>query len=576
MADLGASEVPAVERYLGLVRRRWPMIALITVVVTALALALGASGDEEYASSADVYLTRFDVAGQLGAFVDPDSYQPAERVIETQRQLARLPAVATRAVERADVAGATSVSLLGSSSVTAQPNADLLTFSVRDKDSQVAVKLAGAYAAAFAEYRSDLDVEVIETIIDDVKREVDLLSQGDARTNAAQIRELTADLSQLRTVRALQTSNVTVVRPAVGAIKAQSRPLEAGLAGAALGLAFGTGLALLLEALDTRVRSDIEIARRLDVPLLGRLQSPGGFGRRQEKLVMGDRAESLEGEAYRLARTNIESVAGDHRSIMLSAVERETDDSATLVSNLALALARSSKRTILLDLDLRRAAVDRLFDVQDRPGLSEIVAGELQLDDALHTIWSGEGQSLELLPIGRRPGSVGDLLASPKLHGVLGELQEHASLVILHGPPLLGTADALALTPAIDGLIVIAGLGRVHQGTMSDLGEALEGAVETLGVIVTGGRRAVIGPRPGGPRGTRRPEAVPASGNGTPVRAPFTAEDAADLVARASTRSSARSRRPTRRPAARPPSVPADLEPTADGRRIAPPTLTWR
>ena len=509
MADTGAYEdSPAVERYLTLFRRRWPVIGVVTVMVTAVALAVNLARDEVYDASADVLLTRLDIAGQLGGVSDLDLNQPVARQIETQAQLARVPAVAARAVRQAKQPGTSAGSLLKSSSVSPRPNADLLTFAVRHPEPEVAVALANAYATAFAQYRSELDVAAIQKVIDDVESQLVVLLQRNDETQRPVMQALTTSLQQLRIVRALQNSNVTVVRPAAVAGKVANQPLEAGVAGGALGLALGIGLALLLEALDRRVRSEVEIARRLGVPLLGRLPSPGARSRRSPGLVMLQQPESSEAEAFRIARTNIEhAAAAHHRTIMLTAVELEADETPRVTANLALALARNSTHTILIDLDLRRGAVDRLFGVYHQQGLTEVVADELDLDAALVTVWSGDeparGAVLELLPIGSPPASVGELVASPKLHEVVATLRERAPLVVIHGPPLLGTADALALTAVIDGLIVVAGIGLVRRDVLSDLGEELDAVVETLGVIATGVGRAPAGPMPRGRRRSR-------------------------------------------------------------------------
>jgi non-specific protein-tyrosine kinase len=243
---------------------------------------------------------------------------------------------------------------------------------------------------------------------------------------------------------------------------------------------------------------------------------------------MFDETESTEAEAFRIARANIVHAVGAHqRSIMLSAVEQEVDETPAIAASLALALARNATHTILVDLDLRRGAVDGLFGTQDRPGLTEVVANQLDLDTALVTVWRGEAQSLrrgvhhadadagaadgavlQLLPTGSLGASVGELVASPKLHEVVERLRDKAQLVVIHGPPLLGTADALALASVVDGLIVVAGVGLVRREVLSDLGDELEDVVETLGVIVTGVDHVLNGPMPrGGKRA--RPRGVP-------------------------------------------------------------------
>jgi Mrp family chromosome partitioning ATPase len=248
---------------------------------------------------------------------------------------------------------------------------------------------------------------------------------------------------------------------------------------------------------------------------------------------MFDQTDSTEAEAFRIARTNIVHAVDAHqRSIMLSAIEQEVDETPRIAASLALALARNATDTILLDLDLRRSAVDGLFGTQDRPGLTEVVVNQLDLESALVTVWSGESQSrrrgvhhadddaaggavLRLLPIGSLGASVGELVASPKLHEVVERLRDKAQLVVIHGPPLLGTADALALTTVVDSLIVVAGVGLVRRDVLTDLAGELEDVVDTLGVIVTGVDRALDGPMPrGGRRSRSRRVAVARRGTG--------------------------------------------------------------
>jgi Mrp family chromosome partitioning ATPase len=221
---------------------------------------------------------------------------------------------------------------------------------------------------------------------------------------------------------------------------------------------------------------------------------------------MRDGVDSPEAEVYRAIRAEVELVAAPElRSIMISAVDQELADSPAIAANLAIALARSSTHTILVDLDLRHRALDELFGVTGRPGLTEVVAGRLSLEAALVTAWSGEtvpfasegtdvlpdqGALLQLLPAGTPASSVGDLVASPRLHQVLESVVDHASVVVFHGPPVIGTADALTLTDAVDGLILVAGLHESRRNTLDEVREEMAGAVDCLGVIVTGKKPA--------------------------------------------------------------------------------------
>ncbi len=304
------------------------------------------------------------------------------------------------------------------------------------------------------------------------------------------------------------------MRTAAAAATVDDSVLKAVVAGAAIGLALGVALALLLEALDRRVRSAAEVARRLGAPLLGRLPSPRRRRGRPAGLVMFEQDASPEAESYRVARVNLEHAIEDRApSVMVSAVEGQFDQSPMVTANLALALARGSRHTILIDLDLRQAPMDALFGTGQRRGLTDVVSGASDLESTLVTVWRGDasidpaseglvGEAaasaavLELLPAGTQPTSVGELLASARLHEVVQGLRDHGDLVVIHGPPLLGTADALAVLGAVGGVVVVAGVGVVGRDVLADVHEELDGVAETLGVLVTGIGRSAAGSRP--------------------------------------------------------------------------------
>jgi Mrp family chromosome partitioning ATPase len=364
--------------------------------------------------------------------------------------------------------------------------------------------LAGAYADAFVRYRQALDRVTLQNAIDDLQRQIAKLTPPKNAADTQLRFSLQTILGRVEGAKALQTANATVLHQPgiVGTV--ENQPLKAGLAGAALGFVVGLAVALALEAISRRVRTESEISQRLDLPLLGRV--PARTRRAASGLAMRDRIDSPEAEVYRAIRAEIEIVAAPElRSIMISAVDHELADSPAIAANLAIALARSSAHTILVDLDLRHRALDELFGVSGRPGLTEVAAGRLSLEAALVTAWSGEtvpfasegtdvlpeqGALLQLLPAGTPASSVGDLVASPRLHQVLDSIVDHASVVVFHGPPIIGTADALTLSDAVDGLILVAGLHDSRRNTLDEVRESLAGAVDCLGVIATGKKPA--------------------------------------------------------------------------------------
>ena len=267
------------------------------------------------------------------------------------------------------------VEFLRDSDVSPRTNADLLRFTVHNGDDAVARRLANSYARAFTQYKFDLDTGQVRKARQElVKRLDELRRAGD--TQSAQYRELLDSERELRTLELLQVQSPIVER-ATRAPQTAPRPIRSVLLGAMLGAILGLGLAFLWEALDKRVRTEEEIERRLDLPLLSRVPAPGKRVRDEGQLSMLSTGQDASAEAIRRLRTNLEFALLDRdiRVLMVtSAVQQE--GKSTTVSNLAVALARSGRDVALVDLDLRRPLVADLFGVRRLPGLTDVVPSE--------------------------------------------------------------------------------------------------------------------------------------------------------------------------------------------------------
>jgi capsular exopolysaccharide synthesis family protein len=477
-----------------LVRHKWVLLQAV-VLVPAAAVLLSIRQAPLYEASAEVLLSRQNLVATLTGTQDPTVYQQAERIAETQAQLARVPDVAQRAITEVGARDLTVDDFLAASSVTAQRNADLLVFTVASGTPQLATRLATEYARQFTQYRLELDTHALVLAREEVETQLAELENAGDRTSPLYA-SLVDKEQQLRTMEALQTSNAFVVRNAGEAEQVRPRPVRNGLVGAALGLVLGVMLAFLWEALDTRVRSAEEVGSRLGLPLLARLPQPSRRLRSANKLVMLSEPTGVHAEAFRVLRTNLEftNLERGARAIMVtSAVANE--GKSTTVANLAVALALAGQRVALVDLDLRKPFVENFFGVQGRPGVTDVALGRLELDQALLVVRISRPENgangrpsgeLAILPSGAQPPDAGEFVGTRALSAILRHLRDRFDLVLVDAPPLLTVGDALALSSRVDALLVVSRLKTIRRGMLAELQRVLAASpAEKLGFVVT-------------------------------------------------------------------------------------------
>jgi Mrp family chromosome partitioning ATPase len=208
--------------------------------------------------------------------------------------------------------------------------------------------------------------------------------------------------------------------------------------------------------------------------------------------------------------------------MVTSAAKRE--GRSTTVANLAVALTRAGRRVILVDLDLRRPALEAFFSKPGiRPGVTDIVLGRVELKHALTPIAiasreaerrvaanggasakngaaahgraargskrnghvAGVGE-LYVLPSGPVPEDIGEFVGSEELADLLAKLRRRADIVLVDAPPLLGTGDAIALSGHVDGLLVVARLNDLRRPSLAELRRVLDTCpAEKLGFVLT-------------------------------------------------------------------------------------------
>ncbi len=269
------------------------------------------------------------------------------------------------------------------------------------------------------------------------------------------------------------TVTVTVVESADQPTSAVSPnvPLNVGL-GALVGLLLGFGLAILRAALDNTVKNANDVADATSAPTIGTVMYDATVSKGSPTAPANSHAKGAE--AYRQIRTNLQFVDVDNPPqvlVVTSAIAGE--GKTTTAINLALVLAQSGQRVILLEADLRRPRVTRYMHLVGGAGLTNVLAGTADLDDVIQPYNDGK---LSVVAAGPQPPNPSELLGSAHMSSMLQELRESHDYVVIDAPPLLPVTDAAVLAVQADGAVIVTRYGITKR-------EQLRAAAETLQAI---------------------------------------------------------------------------------------------
>lgn len=284
----------------------------------------------------------------------------------------------------------------------------------------------------------------------------------------------------------LQAAVARIVDPAVvTTIPVRPNKGQIILVAFVLGLMIGAMGAVLLERMDNTIKGSESAELKLQQPVLAVLPALSGEALENVATMFIREPNSHHAEAIRTARTGIQlsDVDQRHRLIMVtSSVPSEGKTSTSI--NLALALAQT-KRTLLIDADMRRPQVGvRLGLTAGAKGLSNLVTGSSTLKDCVHQI---EGSSLLVMPSGDVPPNPLDLLVSQRFKDVLRHLQPQLDFIIIDTPPVELVSDAMAVAPmATSTIYVVRATETPVPVIRKGLNRLQRSGANIMGVIVNG------------------------------------------------------------------------------------------
>jgi capsular exopolysaccharide synthesis family protein len=247
--------------------------------------------------------------------------------------------------------------------------------------------------------------------------------------------------------------------------------------GLLLGTLLGLGLAFLREHMDTSIKTPEMLEAAGHVPVVGAIPI---FKASKEPVPVSNRPRSVEAEAFRKLRTNFTFLGVDKESICcLITSPMAGEGKSTVAANLAIALAQAGQRVAVVEADLRKPAVHEVLDLEQRVGVTTVLMGRTEVDDALQPFRT---ESLVALTSGQLPPNPSELLGSRQMAELLAQLRRRADVVLLDCPPLLPVTDPMVVASHTDGVLLVVRAGK----TTTDQVQAARATCDKAGAHVFG------------------------------------------------------------------------------------------
>jgi len=331
-------------------------------------------------------------------------------------------------------------------------------------------------------------------------REIEYSRLNRQRQSSSKLYDLLLQrISETDLTRLLRTTHVRVVDRALVPESAVSPMVQLNILGGVFaGLLLGFGLALMLHQLDRRIRDVLDV-ERLGLTALGVFPSigEGSAGRAPYYRSRRARTEAMDlenvsqvvhthpmsaaAESCRTVRTNLMFMAVQsplNTFVVTSANPK--DGKTTVACNLAIALAQSGQRVLLIDADLRRPRIHGAFELDNQTGLTNALLGDTKLADVAHDVGI---DGLSVIPSGPLPPNPAELLHTKQFARLLAEAASLYDRVIFDSPPLRAVTDAAILAPQCAGALVVV---RSRATTRDALSAAIRSLVDVQAHILGG------------------------------------------------------------------------------------------
>ena len=314
----------------------------------------------------------------------------------------------------------------------------------------------------------------------------DVATRAQLETSLSQYEQarsyLVSDYQQLMLSEVLSTSTVVQKDPAVAnPLPIQPQPMRSALLAAVVGFMIAAGVIFLITFLEDTIRDPEEVTRKWGVPVLGVISR---YGSTATPIITVSQPRAPVSESFRSLRTNLQfaSVAAPLKTILVTSPSPE-DGKTSVVANLANVVSQNNRKVLVIDGDLRKPRIHKIFQLPNRIGLTDYF---LHAQERLNgVIKKTEIKSLFVITSGNLPPNPSELLGSERMQEVVETLSSHFDPIFIDTPPLLAVTDALVLAPRVDGVILVIDPAKTKRAALQHSIEQLKQVnANLLGVVL--------------------------------------------------------------------------------------------
>ena len=426
--------------------------------------------------------------GRSPEMSDYSSILTSERLARTYSELLKKRPIMEEVISRFDLA-LTPGGLAGTVSVQLVRDTQLIELKVEGTDPQLAASIADEIPQVFIEQTEAMQsvrfasskenlarqMAILEADMESIQQAIDGLRSSEA-PDQAELVTLQGNLAQyqnsyssllksyedIRLAEAQAINSVIVVEPAQAPeYPIRPRTLQNTLLAAVVGCMLAVGVAFLIEYLDDTIKTPDDVKSTINLPTLGAVTRIEGAGI-EDKLVAADLPRSPASEAYRILRTNLQFSAVDKplRTLLITSAN-PTEGKSLTAANLGVVMAQAGLSVVIVDSDLRRPTLHRIFRLTKEDGLTNaLLQGNPNPDDYLQATTV---ENLRVLTSGPLPPNPSELLGSERMGRLIEHLRGQADILLFDSPPCLAVTDAAVLSSQVDGVLLVVDAGASRR-----------------------------------------------------------------------------------------------------------------